>query len=75
MLDGNRYFSEFPDENEPGGGRPLISSELLDTLRAIEKEISQFIRLGTDDVASIAPIATQQQVEGPEVSPPSQAEP
>ncbi|MCC6889313.1 MAG: hypothetical protein IT536_12330 [Hyphomicrobiales bacterium] len=46
MLDGQRYFSEFPDE-EPSQPRPLarllLSDELLVTLAAIEREISAFI--------------------------------
>jgi hypothetical protein len=42
MLDGQRYFSEFPDE-EPEQPRLLLSDELLVTLAAIEREISAFI--------------------------------
>jgi len=41
MLDGQRYFSEFPDEEPPR--RLLLSGELLVTLAAIEREISAFI--------------------------------
>jgi hypothetical protein len=41
MLDGQRYFSEFPDEEPPR--RLLLSDELLVTLAAIEREISAFI--------------------------------
>ena len=44
MLDGKRYFAEFPDE-EPVGRTPL-SSELLTALMAIEREISGFILAG-----------------------------
>jgi hypothetical protein len=43
MLDGQRYFSEFPDE-EPEQPRLRLSEELLVTLAAIEREISAFIR-------------------------------
>jgi len=43
MLDGSRYFAEFPDE-DPSGGRVPLSPELLTTLAAIEREISGFIR-------------------------------
>jgi hypothetical protein len=41
MLDGNRYFSEFPDE-DPNAAAPL-SPEALTALVAIEREISTFI--------------------------------
>jgi hypothetical protein len=49
MLDGSRYFAEFPDEEPVPAGRPLVSDELLKTLAAIEKEISAFIRARADD--------------------------
>ena len=48
MLDGQRYYSEFPDE-EPERPRLLLSEELLMTLAAIEREISAFIRAATED--------------------------
>jgi len=41
MLDGQRYYAEFPDEEPPK--RLLLSDELLVTLAAIEREISEFI--------------------------------
>jgi hypothetical protein len=47
MLDGQRYYSEFPDEEPPR--RLLLSDELLVTLAAIEREISAFIRTATED--------------------------
>jgi hypothetical protein len=74
MLNGNRYYSEFPDERQPAGERPAISVELLATLRAIEQEISHFIRIGADDVASIAPMsdeATGDLAPNPQESPPN----
>jgi hypothetical protein len=44
MLDGNRYFAEFPDEAQPRPTTPpLVSEELLVTLKAIEREISAFL--------------------------------
>lgn len=46
MLDGNRYFAEFPDEAPPRLSPPLVSEELLLTLKAIEREISAFLRGG-----------------------------
>jgi hypothetical protein len=50
MLDGQRYYSEFPDEEPPR--RLLLSDELLVTLAAIEREISAFIRTATEDTTS-----------------------
>ena len=44
MLDGKRYFSEFPDEEPGQPPRLVLSDELLVTLAAIEREISAFIR-------------------------------
>ena len=43
MLDGQRYFSEFPDEEPEQPKRLLLTDELLVTLAAIEREISEFI--------------------------------
>jgi len=48
MLDGNRYFSEFPDEEPGQPPRLVLSDELLVTLAAIEREISAFIREASD---------------------------
>ena len=44
MLDGERYFGEFPDEEPSLPRRLLLSDELRVTLAAIEKELSAFIR-------------------------------
>jgi hypothetical protein len=41
MLDGGRYFAEFPDE-DPNAAAAL-SPEALTALVAIEREISTFI--------------------------------
>ncbi|HZO48425.1 MAG TPA: hypothetical protein VFB68_21250 [Xanthobacteraceae bacterium] len=49
MLDGQRYFSEFPDEEPEQPKRLLLSDELLVTLAAIEREISEFIGDASDD--------------------------
>jgi hypothetical protein len=49
MLDGQRYFSEFPDENPEQPPRLVLSDELLVTLAAIEREISAFIQREVDD--------------------------
>ena len=53
MLDGQRYFPEFPDE-EPDQPRLRLSEELLVTLAAIEREIGAFIRAASErtDAAS-----------------------
>jgi hypothetical protein len=44
MLNGKRYFSEFPDEDPGQMPRLVMSDELLVTLAAIEREISAFMR-------------------------------
>lgn len=51
MLDGQRYFSEFPDENPEQPPRLVLSDELLVTLAAIEREISAFIGKSSDETA------------------------
>jgi hypothetical protein len=52
MLDGQRYFSEFPDEEPPK--RLRLSNELLVTLAAIEREISAFIGEAANADGSVA---------------------
>ena len=47
MLDGQRYFSEFPEDEPQQPRRLLLSDELRVTLAAIEREISAFIRAST----------------------------
>jgi hypothetical protein len=43
MLDGKRYFGEFPDE-DPANQPPLLHArKLLETLRALEKELRPYI--------------------------------
>ena len=57
MLDGQRYYSEFPDEEPEQPKRLLLSDELLVTLAAIEREITAFIGSvseGKDDTAGAA---------------------
>ena len=47
MLDGKRYFAEFPDE-DPAIERPVLQSpELIDTLRALEKQLRSYIETET----------------------------
>ena len=57
MLDGQQYYSEFPDEEPERPKRLLLSDELLVTLAAIEREISEFIgqtAAGNGDAAGAA---------------------
>lgn len=56
MLDGQRYYSEFPDEEPEQPKRLLLSDELRVTLAAIEREISEFIgnAEGKSDIAGAA---------------------
>jgi hypothetical protein len=49
MLDGQRYFAEFPDEKPEQPPRLILSDELLVTLAAIEREISAFIQQVSED--------------------------
>jgi hypothetical protein len=51
MLDGQRYFEEFPDEKPDQPPRLVLSDELLVTLAAIEREISAFIQ-NTSEVSA-----------------------
>jgi hypothetical protein len=44
MLDGNRYFAEFPDEDPANEKLPLLHSPaLIASLRALEKELRPYI--------------------------------
>ena len=52
MLDGQRYFEEFPDEAPDAMRRLLLSDELRVTLAAIEKELSAFMRGAETGVAT-----------------------
>jgi hypothetical protein len=49
MLDGQRYFGEFPDEGPDEPRRLLLSEELLVSLAAIEREISAFIQTASGE--------------------------
>ena len=48
MLDGSRYFAEFPEENPD---RVPLNPTVLCALVAIEREISRFV-VKTEGVAS-----------------------
>jgi hypothetical protein len=56
MLDGQRYYAEFPDEEPEQPKRLRLNDELLVTLAAIEREISDFIGAadGKSNVAGAA---------------------
>jgi hypothetical protein len=43
MLDGKRYFTKFPDEDADGKNALLHSPQLLESLRALEKELRPYI--------------------------------
>lgn len=58
MLDGKRYFAEFPDEEPEEPRRLLLSEELLVSLAAIEREISAFIRDASGDKTDTISAAT-----------------
>ncbi len=43
MLDGKQYFGHFPDE-DPDREQPFLHSpKLLETLRALEKELRAYV--------------------------------
>jgi hypothetical protein len=44
MLDGKRYFSEFPDEDPGRQLRLLRSPELMASLRALERELRPYLQ-------------------------------
>jgi hypothetical protein len=58
MLDGQRYFSEFPDEEPERPKRLRLSDELLVTLAAIEREISAFIGSAVEGASDTISAAT-----------------
>jgi hypothetical protein len=45
MLDGSRYFAEFPDENP---NRTPINPAVLRALMALEREISRIVQPETE---------------------------
>jgi hypothetical protein len=44
MLDGKRYFAEFPDEDPERQPRRLRSPELMASLKALEKELRPYLQ-------------------------------
>jgi hypothetical protein len=44
MLDGKRYFAEFPDEDPENQPRLLRSPELMASLKALEKELRPYLQ-------------------------------
>lgn len=49
MLDGNRYFAEFPDEHPARRGPP--SADLRRALAALEREIIAIIGMSPDSAS------------------------
>lgn len=49
MLDGSRYFAEFPEEHPD---RAPLSAPLLSALVALEREISRFLDAETTTASS-----------------------
>jgi hypothetical protein len=43
MLNGKRYFSEFPDEDPASRRKELRSPELMALLKALEKELRPYL--------------------------------
>ncbi len=51
MLNGKRYFAEFPDEDPENQPRLLRSPELMASLKALEKELRPYLQNElTDDI-------------------------
>jgi hypothetical protein len=44
MLDGKRYFAEFPDEDPENQPRVLRSPELMASLKALEKQLRPYLQ-------------------------------
>jgi hypothetical protein len=44
MLDGKRYFAEFPDEDPEKPLKLLRSPELMASLRALERELRPYLQ-------------------------------
>jgi hypothetical protein len=44
MLDGKRYFAEFPDEDPENPPKLLRSPELMASLRALERELRPYLQ-------------------------------
>ena len=43
MLNGKRYFAEFPDEESASSGRLLSISQRIEKLSALERELRRFL--------------------------------
>jgi hypothetical protein len=52
MLDGNRYYASFPDEDPGTRNIGLRSAELLATLAALEKEFRAVLQKEADTTAA-----------------------
>jgi hypothetical protein len=51
MLDGQRYFAHYPDEDPATERKPLMSAELIKALATIEKEIRHCLEGGDESDA------------------------
>jgi len=61
MLDGSRYFAEFPEENPD---RAPMNPSVLCALVAIEREISRFVVETEGEATEATFVATARTVEG-----------
>jgi hypothetical protein len=54
MLNGKRYFSEFPDEDPASQRKELRSPELMALLKALEKELRPYLETGSASDPALA---------------------
>jgi len=54
MLNGKRYFAEFPDEDPANQPKVLRSAELMSLLKALEKELRPYLRTEPASDAELA---------------------
>jgi hypothetical protein len=54
MLNGKRYFAEFPDEDPENQPKELRSPELMSLLRALEKELRPYLKTAPTSDAELA---------------------
>jgi hypothetical protein len=54
MLNGKRYYAEFPDEDPANQPRELRSPELMSLLKALEKELRPYLKTAPASDAEVA---------------------
>ena len=54
MLNGKRYFAEFPDEDPANQPKELRSAELMSLLKALEKELRPYLQTESASDAALA---------------------